>query len=144
MRLFLLVACALFQPLSPPCNAARLTAPDEEFFRVDLVLETGGEHLACWKVEVLDRTGVAEIVGLEGGEHPAFAAPPGHDPRALQQARVVLEASQTRGELPAGRVVVARLHFQVSGPGVPDLVVRPLAAADAHGRTFAVRATLAR
>lgn len=128
------------------CGGARqvATAGSAEFFVVDVVLDTGGEHLAAWQVEVLDRAGVARIVGVEGGEHPAFAAPAYHDPRALQAGRIVLAAFQTRGELPAGRVVVARLHFQVEGPVVPDLVIRPMASADAHGRAFAARAELAR
>jgi len=125
-------------------GAQQATPATGEFFGVDVVLDTGGEYLAAWQVEVLDRVGVARIVGVEGGECPAFAAPAYHDPRALQEGRIVLAAFQTRGELSAGRVVVARLHFQVEGPVVPDLVIRPMASADAHGRAFAVRAELAR
>ena len=81
---------------------------------------------------------------MEGGEPPAFAAPPYYDPRALQQGRIVLAAFQTQGELPAGRVRVARVHFQTEGPGVPDLVLRPMASADSEGRAFPVRAELVR
>ena len=139
-----LLALLFLGLVQAPGGGERQAPPPAEFFTVDVVLDTGGEYLAAWQVEVLDRAGAARIVGVEGGEHPAFVAPAYYDPRALQQGRIVLAAFQTKGELPAGRVVVARLHFQVEGPVLPDLVIRPMASADAHGRAFAARAELAR
>jgi hypothetical protein len=123
---------------------AQQTPPAAVFFAVDVVLDTGGESLAAWQVEIVDRSGVARVVGVEGGEHPAFAQPAYYDPRALQQGRIVLAAFQTEGELPAGRVRVARVHFQAEGPVEPALEIHPMASADAQGRSFPVRVELLR
>jgi len=125
-------------------GGAQQAAPASEFFAVDVYLDTGGESLAAWQVELVDRAGVARVVGVEGGEAPAFAEPAYYDPRALQHGRIVLAAFQTQGELPAGRVRVARVHFQVEGALPPALAIVPLASADAEGRSFPVRAELVR
>lgn len=113
-----------------------------EFTCVDLVIDSGGTHLAAWQIELVDTHGVARIVGIEGGEHPAFAAPPYYDTRALQQGRIVLAAFQTAGELPAGRVRVARVHVQIAGDVAPAFQVRLVTAADAQGHEFPARAEL--
>lgn len=139
---FLLLA--LGSAAAGPARGGQQVLPAAEFFALDVYLDTGGEYLAAWQAEIVDRAGVARIVGVEGGEHAAFAAPPYHDPRALQQERILLAAFQTQGELPAGRVRVARVHFHVEGPAAPDLAIRPMASADAQGRSFPVRAELVR
>jgi hypothetical protein len=65
----------------------------------------------------MSKTGGVEIVGIEGGEHPAFAEPPYYDTRAMNNNRVVLGAFNTGNDLPTGRSRVARVHVQLRGPG---------------------------
>jgi hypothetical protein len=115
---------------------------EAEFTWVDVVLDTGGEHLGAWQVELTDARGAARVAGVEGGEHPAFAAPPYYDPRALQQGRIVLAAFQTQGELPAGRVRVARVHVRVEAGAEPAFEARLVAAADGAGREIPARVEL--
>ena len=68
-------------------------------------------------LELTSRSKGIEIVGIEGGEHPAFAEPAYYDPRAMSNNRVILGAFNTGNNLPNGRSRVARVHVRVKGPG---------------------------
>lgn len=134
MRRISVVLLALI--LAAGASPARREA---EFTWVDVVLDTGGAHLGAWQVELADTRGAARVAGVEGGEHPAFAEPPYYDPRALRQGRIVLAAFQTQGELPAGRVRVARVHVRIEAGAEPAFEARLVAAADGAGREIPAR-----
>ena len=61
--------------------------------------------------------GDVKLVGIEGGEHAAFAQPPYYDPKALLNERIVIAAFNTAGadKLPSGKTRVARLMVRVDG-----------------------------
>jgi hypothetical protein len=95
--------------------------PPVRFASVDIIINAS-EPLAAWQVELSDEASVAVIVGIEGGDHPAFTAPPFYDPAAMQQGRIILAAYSTNADLPAGSVRVARVHVQITGTTPPNYV----------------------
>jgi len=50
------------------------------FQAIDVLVDTGGFPLAAWQLEFQNRLPGVAIVGIEGGDHPAFATPPHYDP----------------------------------------------------------------
>ncbi|MBV8881376.1 MAG: hypothetical protein JO332_15530 [Planctomycetaceae bacterium] len=102
----LLVLCALsFVP--KPQAAPRFVA-------MDLYADTGGKPLAAWQIELTCDPSQATIVGVEG----SGAQGPYYDPAALQGGRIILASFSTDAALPAGRVLVARVHLQETGSPV--------------------------
>lgn len=99
----------------------------------------GDEAIAAWQAEFVDVDGRTVLVGVEGGEHPAFAKPPYYDPKALATGRVVLAAFDTGDDLPRGRSRIARIHLQIKGSDDPDLEVRSVVVADRDGRELTAR-----
>lgn len=95
--------------------------PPVRFASVDIIIHAS-QPLAAYQVELRDDARVATIVGIEGGEHPAFAAPPFYDPAAMQHDRVILAAYSTNADLPSGTVRVARVHVQITGTTPPNYV----------------------
>lgn len=104
---------------------------DARFGWVDIYLDSGDSALAAWQVELHAITGDAALVGIEGGDHPAFAEPPYYDPEALQSGeRVVLASFDTARHVPTGRTRVARVHVRTRGEVVWQVRVQAAAASD--------------
>ena len=112
------------------------------FAAVDVYVDSGDEPLAAYQFELAAETGRIKIVGIEGGEHPAFADPPYYDPKAMSQDRVIIAAFHTGDHLPSGRIRVARIHVQIDGNQEPDYVVRLFVAASADGEPIEATATV--
>ena len=85
------------------------------FEAVDVYVDSGQSALAAYQFELTVASGNATIVGVEGGEHAAFASAPYYDPAALAGGRIIISALSTGSELPAGRTRVARVHMRVEG-----------------------------
>ena len=123
-RLLLLAAAALWLGTA----ADRSTA--QRFQPLDVVIDSGDQPLAAYQLEVTV-DGEAMIVGVEGGDSPAFAAPPHYDPKALTGGRIVLADLDVGRDLPRGRVRVATLHMRESGaPPAYHVVLQAAANAD--------------
>lgn len=91
------------------------------FESIDVFIDAGATPLAAWQVEVKpagDQPGHVKIVGIEGGQHPAYAAAPYYDPIAMQGERVIIAGLSTADDLPMGRTRVARIHVQVDAPDI--------------------------
>ena len=86
------------------------------FEAIDVFVDSGELPLAAYQFELNSLTAGVEIVGIEGGEHAAFAEPPYYDSKAMNGNRVILAAFNTGKELPKGKSRVARVHVQVEGP----------------------------
>ncbi len=129
---FCLMAFAFAQEIDAPAETApvqitevRIPGPDGvvsnaiRFEAIDVFIDSGDQPLAAWQLELSCHTKDVEIVGIEGGEHPAFKEPPFYDPRAMNNNRVILGAFSTDSDEqhPRGRSRVARVHLQVTGPG---------------------------
>lgn len=108
--------------------------PSVRFEAVDVYVDSGDQPLAAYQFELAAETGEITIVGIEGGEHPAFKDPPYYDPAALSKDRIIIAAFNTGRELPSGKTRVARLHVQVTGEAEPEYVVRLEVAASAEGK----------
>jgi hypothetical protein len=98
-------------------SADELAAP--RFRAVNVYVDAGPEPLAAYQIEVTAGDSAArgtelcaEVVGVEGGEHPAFRTAPYYDPAALRGGRIVIGALSTDAELPRGRTRVAVLHMR--------------------------------
>lgn len=120
---------------------------DEEsrarFCAMDIYIDSGSTPLAAYQVEFAATNGIAKIVGIEGGEHAAFKAPPYYDPKAMQHERVIIASFSTRptADLPKGKTRVATIHLQVPGGGAPAFEIKVQTAGDAQGRKIAVNAS---
>jgi hypothetical protein len=88
------------------------------FRPVDVYVDSGTASLAAYQVEIV-ADGDALIVGVEGGDPPAFAPPPHYDPAALASGRIILAAFDTGADLPKGRTRVAIVHMRESGERLP-------------------------
>ena len=70
----LLCGNAFAQPVSTNNAAVRFVA-------VDIFVDSQDKSLAAYQLEFSVTNGVAKIVGIEGGEHPAFREAPFYDPK---------------------------------------------------------------
>lgn len=128
-----LVACLPMAGLSIQPDEAAPERGAPRFLAYDIVIDTGDEGLAAYQVDV--RFGVAGgtvlIVGVENGEHLAYADAPYYDPAAIDKdadpaigGRVILAAIASpvtenlpdpADTLPTGSTRVARVHVVVEG-----------------------------
>ena len=117
------------------------TPVPQGFTVLELRIDAGQGPLAGWQVEV--RLRGAKLVGIEGGDDEAFRDAPRYDTRALRGGRVILASLAAGERLPAGEILVARIHVLVEDGAelgfdiVGTETVRP------DGRGFVGRARLA-
>jgi len=104
------------------------------FEAVEIYLDTADRPLAAFQLELTDAAGSARIVGVEGGEHPAFTKPPYYDPAALQGGRIIIAAFSTGRDLPTGKTRIATLHMITETGRPPEYGIQLQVAADAAGR----------
>ena len=129
-----LVATTLLLAASARGSAAQRYQP------VDVYIDSGERPLAAYQVEVTVE-GEAMIVGVEGGDVPAFAAPPHYDPRALAGGRIIIADLDVGDDLPHGRTRVATLHMREAG-APPQYRATVQAAGGADGQPIPVTVTL--
>ncbi len=103
------------------------------FASVEVFVDPKGQPLAAYQVEFVADPQRVTLVGIEGGEHPAFKVPPYYDPKALTQNRVILAAFNTGAELPNTRTRVATLHLQIMGSADPEYSVKIEVAGNPQG-----------
>jgi hypothetical protein len=112
---------------------------DEEgrsrFCAVDIFVDSGSTPLAAYQVRFAVTNGLAKIVGIEGGEHPAFHQPPFYDPKAIQNEVAIVASFSTApaAQLPSGKTRVATIHIRTSGARPPGFELKLQTAADAQG-----------
>ena len=93
---------------------------DEEgrsrFRAVDIYVDSKSAPLAAYQLKFSATNSAIKIVGIEGGEHPAFREPPFYDPKAIQNERVIIAAFSTasKEQLPIGKTRVATIHIYIS------------------------------
>ena len=111
------------------------------FRAVDLFVDSGNQPLAAYQLSFACAAADAKIVGIEGGEHTAFAEPPYYDPKAMQKNRVVLAAFNTASseQLPRGRTRIATIHIQTAASAARKYKLKIEAAATPGGESITVR-----
>ena len=107
--------------------------PAIRFAAVDVYVDSKDQPLAAYQFELATEVGDVKIVGIEGGEHPAFKEPPFYDPAALSQNRVIIAAFNTGQDLPKGKTRVARVHVQITGDTEPEYAVKLHVAGSTEG-----------
>ena len=138
------------------------------FAPVHIYLDPGGEPLAAYQFELVCSVSVGamhasplradsaeednasrrhyepqiKIVGVEGGEHPAFKDAPYYDPAALMNDRIIIAAFNTSRDLPTTRTRIATIHLQIPAEAEPQYELKLVTAADANGEKLSVRITL--
>lgn len=101
---------------------------------LDVVIDSGDSGLAAYQFELRAPEGV-ELVGVESGEHPAFAKAPYYDPKALGGRRIIIAAFNTGDDLPTGKTRVCRVHVRETIPGARYSVTLTVAA-DRNGNAI--------
>jgi hypothetical protein len=128
------------------CAAAALALSAQpqagSFTTVDLFV-VSDTPVAAWQVELTERRGTMQIVGIESGDDSTFRDPPFYDRVALERAtdRIVLASFSLSDaeQLQRGRVRIARVHVRTSGAAEPDYEVRLIAAGTAGGEPIAAQ-----
>ncbi len=103
------------------------------FEYIDVYIASGTAPLAAYQFELTDSAGSIKIVGIEGGEHEAFATPPYYDPKALKNNRVIIAAFSTAGALPTGKTRVATIHVQVEVDVILEIAINLETVGDVQG-----------
>jgi len=141
MVLSLVIACLIL----PLLSTGRLTADPQvgravrpleqkvRFAPLHIYLDSGTKPLAAYQFELKSASGQIKIVGVEGGQHPAFKEAPYYDPAALANDRIIIAAFNTGSDLPKGRTRIATIHLQIIGDIEPEYEFELSVAADADG-----------
>jgi len=113
------------------------------FRAVDIYVDSGSTPLAAYQLEFAVTNGVARIVGIEGGEHPAFRPPPFYDPKAIQHERVIIASFSTASasDLPSGKTRVATVHYQTTETQPPRFELKLQTAGDVQGNKLPAQAS---
>lgn len=134
-------------------NVDNIAAADKSaavwFTWVDVYVDSGDEPLGAYQFELNGEGGQFEIVGVEGGEHAAFAEPPFYDSAALyaqtvaryaeDMPRIIIAAYSLDKDLPVGLTRVARVHVMVTGDA-PTFGVNLVVAGSADGEPISAEA----
>ena len=126
-----------------PAQQPALEEGRSRFCAVDIYVDSGSTPLAAYQLAFAATNGVARIVGIEGGEHPAFRQPPVYDPKALQHERVIIASFSTApaADLPTGKTRVATIHYQATETQPPRFEVELQAAGDTQGNRIPAQAS---
>ena len=103
------------------------------FFPVDVYIDPHGAPLAAYQFELIDKNESIEIVGVEGGDHSAFARPPYYDRKALAHHHIILAAYSTDDDLPSRKTRVATVHVLSRAEIEPEFVFKLSVAASLDG-----------
>lgn len=132
----LLVTLSIVAPLLAVASGRTSKEPAQgrvRFAPVHVYLDSGDKPLAAYQFELRARTGQIKIVGVEGGEHPAFREAPYYDPAALMNDRIIIAAFNTGTDLPHGRTRIATIHLQILGDAEPKYELKLDTVADDNG-----------
>lgn len=117
---------------------------DIRFEAIDVIVDSGNEALGAYQFELDSVSDGVEIVGIEGGEHAAYADPPYYDPQAMNGNRVILAAFSTDAKLPTGRSRVARIHVQLEGAAPKSYRFKLTATANDQGEDISAEVEIAK
>jgi hypothetical protein len=138
----LVIACAGILLAVPKVGQASKRIEKVRFAPVHVYLDPAGTPLGAYQFELKATSGQIKIVGVEGGEHPAFQEAPYYDPAALMNDRIIIGAFNTGADLPTARTRIATIHLQITGDADPKYVLSLTTAADASGEDLPVEITL--
>lgn len=123
-------------------RAERIANTNVRFVPLHISLDSGDKALAAYQFELKAAVGQIKIVGVEGGEHPAFKEPPYYDPAALANDQIIIAAFNTGSDLPTGSTRIATIHLQIIGDVEPEYELELTVAADAEGKQIPAKINL--
>jgi hypothetical protein len=139
----LTVACLIVTLLAPRIGrGSRTLGTNVRFAPVHIYLDSGDTPFAAYQFELKATSGSVKIVGVEGGQAPAFAEAPYYDPAALANDRIIIAAFSTGSDLPKGRTRIATIHLQITGDVEPEYQLNLTVAADPEGHEIPAEITL--
>ena len=158
--LTILVASSVIMP--HVVQASKPRPPKVRFAPVHVYLDPAGKPLAAYQFELVCSVPVrayssadgednasrrhyerpVKIVGVEGGEHPAFQDAPYYDPVALMNERIIIAAFNTGADLPTTRTRIATIHLQILGDAEPKYELKLVTAADSNAEEVAAEINL--
>ena len=114
------------------------------FRAVDIFVDSGNQPLAAYQLTFRSTNGSIKIVGIEGGDHSAFAEPPYYDPQAMQKDHVIIAAFNTGNtdQLPSGRTRIATIHIRAERGQPPAYGLQINAAATTTGKQISIKASV--
>lgn len=140
-------ALLMQEPGDAPAPQIRPAVPattQPVFKAIDVFVDSTDQPLAAYQFELNATAGDVKIVGIEGGEHAAYAQPPFYDPKAMMGDRVIVAAYSTSDDLPVGKTRVARVHVRIGGEIEPKYELKLTASASKEGKSIpAATASLA-
>ncbi len=140
-----LVGCLLLLLICGNAGAQQRATGSVEgghFIAIDVCVDPLGRSLGAYQLDIIAPDGAVQLVGIEGGSHPAFHEPPFYDSAALNTGRVIIAAFSTGPQLPRSKTRVATLHLRLAGELEPDLQVRLEVATSADGSEIPVKVNL--
>ena len=141
--LAVLVTLAMIVPVSGYDTTP--AEPDDEqavrFVPLHIYIDSGEESLAAYQFELRATSDRVKVVGVEGGEHKAFAEPAYYDPAALMNNRIIVGAFSTGKSLPTGKTRVATIHLQITGSLEWDYELTLTVAGDREGNEIPAKIT---
>jgi len=133
-----LLVLPLFGQNGKPDGEDLAADPSVRFVPLHITLDPQGEALAAYQFELKTLSGRVKIVGMEGGDHAAFSAPPYYDAEAMMRDRVIIAAFSTELKLPTTSTRIATLHLRVLGGAEPEFHLEIKVAADSQSRSIGV------
>ena len=139
----ILMSISIIVPVLAQQSEQDITAvqPSVRFAPLHIYLDSGNKSLAAYQFELKAAAGQVKIVGVEGGQHPAFKEAPYYDPAALANDRIIIAAFNTGSELPTGRTRIATIHLQITGDAEPDYELKLVVAGDADAKEIPAKIT---
>jgi len=128
---------------APPSAASSSAADDVRFAALNVYLDPHGTPLAAYQAQVTTNSNDVTLVGIEGGEHPAFAQPPYYDKRAILSRRLIFAAYSTASTLPSSKTRVATLMVRISGKQEPKWNALLMVAGSVEGKSIDASVTVA-
>jgi len=128
-------ALALLLLLLSAFAPAQSATQQIHFRAIDITVDPHGQPLAAYQFEFIAPQNV-KLVGVEGGEQPAFAKAPYYDTKALSHDRVIVAALSTDAALPNTATRVARLHLEVIGDTDPNYQLKLVVAGDKSAKAI--------
>jgi hypothetical protein len=141
----LIAACLIMPFIGWQVSKAEKTVEQSvRFAPLHIYLDSGTKLLAAYQFELKTTAGKIKIVGVEGGEHPAFKEAPYYDPAALSKDRIIIAAFNTGSDLPKGRTRIATVHLQIMGDVEPEYEIKLVVAGDEKGEEIPAEITFER
>ena len=132
---------------SPGSPAPRDDDEAGRFLAVPVHVDVRDGRLAAYQFELRERDDRMRVVGVENGEHAAFAKAPYFDRQAVEAGtadRIIVAAFSTNAEdeLPTGRTRVATVHVHLASEGEPQWEATLVRAGNAAGEAIEASITV--